>query len=245
MAPTGRAAKRMEEQTGEQASTIHRALEANFAKGGRGFVKDEQNPLEADAIIIDEVSMLDVFLMYHLLKAVKFGTRIILVGDKDQLPSVGAGNVLADIISSDIFKVVELTQIYRQSEDSMIAQNAHKINHSEMPDLKVKSSDFFYSATHEPQAVADEIVSLITERMPKYFKDIKSEDIQVIAPMKAGLAGVDNLNVLIQEKLNPKNFAKKEIELQKRIFRVGDRVMQIVNNYDHMRSIFPILGHNY
>ena len=232
MAPTGRAAKRMEEQTGEPASTIHRALEVNFASSGRGFVKNESNPLEADVIIIDEVSMLDVFLMSSLLKAVNYGTRIIMVGDKDQLPSVGAGNVLADIIASEKFRVVELTQIYRQSEDSMIAQNAHKINNSEMPDLKQKSSDFFYSATSEPGLVAKEIVSLMAERIPNYYKDISSEDIQVITPMKAGLAGANNLNVLIQEKLNPKSAGKKEIELHKRIFRVGDRVMQIVNNYD-------------
>lgn len=232
MAPTGRASKRLEEQTGEQASTIHRALEASFEKGGRGFIKNENNPLDADVIIIDEVSMLDAFLMSSLLKAVKFGTRIILVGDKDQLPSVGAGNILADIIASNLFKVVELTQIFRQSEDSMIAQNAHKINNSEMPDLSKKSSDFFYSSTSEPEAVANEIVSLITERMPKYFKDISSADIQVIAPMKAGLAGTANLNVLIQDKLNPKSPEKKQIELSKRIFRVGDRVMQITNNYD-------------
>jgi exodeoxyribonuclease V alpha subunit len=231
MAPTGRAAKRLEEQTGDEASTIHRALEANFAGNGRGFTKNETNPLEADAIIVDEVSMLDVFLMSSLLKAVNFGTRLILVGDKDQLPSVSAGNVLSDIIASDKFKVVELTQIFRQSEDSMIAQNAHKINNSEMPDLAAKSSDFFYSKTSEPTAVANEIVSLITERIPKYF-GISSDDIQIIAPMKAGVAGTTNLNVLVQEKLNPKDASKKEIELHKRIFRVGDRVMQIVNNYD-------------
>ena len=232
MAPTGRASKRMEDQTGEMASTIHRALEANFAGLARGFVKNENNPLDADVIIIDEVSMLDVFLMSSLMKAVNYGTRIIMVGDKDQLPSVGAGNVLADIISSNRFKVVELTQIYRQSEDSMIAQNAHKINNSEMPDLRQKSSDFFYSSTSEPDLVAKEIVSLMAERIPNYYKDISSDDIQVITPMKAGLAGANNLNVLIQEKLNPKENGKKEIELQKRIFRVGDRVMQIVNNYD-------------
>ena len=243
MAPTGRAAKRLEEQTGTQASTIHRALEANFAQSARGFVKNENNPLDADVIIIDEVSMLDVFLMSSLLKAVKFGTRIVLVGDKDQLPSVGAGNVLADIIASDLFKVVELTQIYRQSEDSMIAHNAHKINNGEMPDLAKKSSDFFYSATHEPQAVANEIVSLITERMPKYFSELSSEDIQVIAPMKAGVAGTNNLNVLIQEKLNPKQIGKKEIELQKRIFRVGDKVMQVVNNYDREWEKFTDFGY--
>lgn len=232
MAPTGRAAKRMEEQTGEPASTIHRALEVNFSTNSRGFVRNENNPLEADVIIIDEVSMLDVFLMSSLLKAVNFGTRIIMVGDKDQLPSVGAGNVLADIISSNRFRVVELTQIYRQSEDSMIAQNAHKINNSEMPDLKQKSSDFFYSSTNEPGLVAKEIVSLMAERIPNFYRDITSDDIQVITPMKAGLAGTNNLNVLIQEKLNPKSSGKKEIELHKRIFRVGDRVMQIVNNYD-------------
>ncbi len=232
MAPTGRAAKRMEEQTKEPASTIHRALEVQDGKSGKRFVHNEGNPLDADVVIVDEVSMLDAFLMSSLLKALNFGTRLVLVGDKDQLPSVGAGNVLADLIASNTFKVVELTQIYRQSEDSMIAYNAHKINNSEMPDLKKKSSDFFYSATYEPQAVANEIVSLVTERMPKFFEDLKSEDIQIIAPMKAGLAGVDNLNVLIQEKLNPKTSSKRQIELQKRVFREGDRVMQIVNNYD-------------
>ncbi len=243
MAPTGRAAKRLEEQTGEAASTIHRALEANFSKGGRGFMRDEGNPLDADIIIIDEASMLDVFLMHSLLKAVKFGTRIILVGDKDQLPSVGAGNVLADIIGSELFKVVELTQIFRQSDSSMIVVNAHKINHGEMPDLSIKSSDFFYSSTHEPEAVASEIVSLITKRMPMYFEGLCSEDIQVITPMKAGIAGTNNLNVLIQEKLNPREYGKKEIELQKRIFRVGDKVMQVVNNYDHEWEKYTNFGY--
>lgn len=247
MAPTGRAAKRLEEQTGEEASTIHRALEANFERSGRGFVRNENNPLDSDVVIVDEVSMLDAFLMSSLLKAVKFGSRIILVGDKDQLPSVGAGNILADIISSDLFKVVELTQIFRQSEDSMIAQNAHKINNSEMPDLSKKSSDFFYSPISDPEAVASEIVSLISERMPKYFKDISSDDIQVITPMKAGFAGTTNLNVLIQERLNPKSPDKKQIELQKRIFRVGDRVMQIQNNYDrewekYLGNGYPVYG---
>ena len=232
MAPTGRAAKRLEEQTGEPASTIHRALESNFAGGGRGFNRNENNPLETDVIIIDEVSMLDVFLMNSLLKAVSYGTRIIFVGDKDQLPSVGAGNVLADIIASNMFKVVELSQIFRQSEDSMIIVNAHKINNSEMIDLKTKSSDFFYSSVFEPERVANEVVTLMAERMPNYFKDITSDDIQVIAPMKSGIAGVDNLNVLIQDKLNPSSHRKNEFTLHKRIFREGDRVMQIINNYD-------------
>lgn len=243
MAPTGRAAKRLEEQTGEPASTIHRALESNFADGRRGFNRNEHNTLEADVIIIDEVSMLDVFLMNSLLKAVDFGTRIILVGDKDQLPSVGAGNVLADIIASEMFKVVELSQIFRQSEDSMIIVNAHKINNSEMLDLKVKSSDFFYSSVFEPDKVANEVVSLVAERMPKYFKDITSEDIQVIAPMKSGLAGVDNLNVLIQNTLNPSSFSKKEFTLHKRVFREGDRVMQIINNYDREWEKYSELGY--
>lgn len=232
MAPTGRAAKRLEEQSGEEAYTIHRALEANFQGGGRGFARNEHNPLDADVVIVDEVSMLDVALMNYLLKAINFGTRLILVGDKDQLPSVGAGNVLADIIASEKFKVVELTQIFRQSEYSMIAQNAHKINNSEMPDLKAKSSDFFYSSVSEPNAVAAEIVSLVSERMPNYFGDISSDDIQVIAPMKAGIAGVNNLNILLQEKLNPPSEEKSQFELQKRVFREGDKVMQIVNNYD-------------
>lgn len=242
MAPTGRAAKRMEEQTKEPASTIHRALEVNFTGKAHGFARNENNPLDADVIIIDEVSMLDVYLMSSLMKAVNFGTRIIMVGDKDQLPSVGAGNVLADIIASDNFKVVELTQIYRQSEDSMIAQNAHKINNGEMPDLKQKSSDFFYSSTSDPELVAKEIVSLMVERIPKYYGDITSDDIQVITPMKAGLAGVNNLNVLIQEKLNPASSGKNQLELHKRIFRVGDRVMQIVNNYDRTWEKYNSFG---
>ncbi len=230
MAPTGRAAKRLEEQTGEPASTIHRALQANFQVEGRGFVKNEHNPLEADVVVVDEVSMLDVQLFFSLLKAINYGTRLILVGDKDQLPSVGAGNVLADIIGSGKFKVVSLTQIFRQSEDSMIVVNAHKINNSEMPDLKHKSSDFFYSSTSDPNAIAEEILSLISDRLPSYF-NISSDEIQVISPMKAGAAGVNNLNLLLQQKLNPESPAKNALELQKRVFREGDKVMQIVNNY--------------
>lgn len=232
MAPTGRAAKRLEEQTGEPASTIHRALEAEFASGGRGFVRNEHNPLETDVIIVDEVSMLDVFLMCSLLKATSLGTRLILVGDKDQLPSVGAGNVLADIIASKLFSVVELTQIFRQGEDSMIIVNAHKINEGEMPDLSQKSSDFFYSSVSEPEAISQEIVSMMSERIPKYFGDITSEDIQVIAPVKAGAAGTNNLNNLLQQTLNAESGTKQELRLKTRIFREGDRVMQIVNNYD-------------
>lgn len=231
MAPTGRASKRMEEQTGEPASTIHRALEMGYSTGKLGFNRNEHNPLDADVIIIDEVSMLDVFLSYSLLRAVKLGTKIIFVGDKDQLPSVGAGNVLADILESDTIAYECLSQIFRQGEDSEIILNAHKINNGEMPDLTKQSSDFFYSSKFEPAVVASEIVDMVAERIPNY-KKISSRDIQVIAPMKSGVAGVDNLNILLQNKLNPANSDKNELAVGKKNFRVGDKVMQTSNNYE-------------
>lgn len=230
MAPTGRASKRLEEQTGEQASTIHRALEMQ-GKGEGMFARNERNPLECDVVIVDEVSMIDDFVMSSLLKAVNRGTKLILVGDKDQLPSVGAGNVLADIIASGQFEVVNLTQIFRQSEESMIIVNAHKINMGEMINLSKKSNDFFYSSVSEPEKVLKEIVSFVTTRIPAYA-NVESSDIQVIAPMKAGIAGVDNINVSLQKALNPQQEGKAEIEHGKRIFRVGDKIMQIKNNYD-------------
>ena len=232
MAPTGRAAKRLEEQTGEPASTIHRALESNFQGTGRGFARNANNPLETDVVIVDEVSMLDVFLMSSLLKAMPAGAKLILVGDKDQLPSVGAGNVLADIIASGQVKVVELDQIFRQSEDSMIAINAHKINNSEMIDLSQKSNDFFYSGASEQAEMAKKVVSLMADKIPSNFPDLTTDDVQIIAPMKVGQAGVNNLNILLQATLNPKRADDEEITLNKRTFRLGDRVMQIVNNYD-------------
>ena len=231
MAPTGRASKRMEEQTGEPASTIHRALEMGYATGKLAFNRNEHNPLDADVIIIDEVSMLDVFLSYSLLRAVKLGTKIIFVGDKDQLPSVGAGNVLADILASDTIAYECLSQIFRQGEDSEIILNAHKINNGEMPDLTKQSADFFYSSKYEPSVVANEIVEMVAERIPNY-KKISRKDIQVIAPMKSGLAGVDNLNLLLQNKLNPASVDKNELTVGKRTFRVGDKVMQTSNNYE-------------
>lgn len=230
MAPTGRASKRLEEQTGNPASTIHRALEMGYAKGKLGFNKNEHNTLDADVIIIDEVSMLDTFLTYSLLKATKLGTKIIFVGDKDQLPSVGAGNVLADILASDVVPFVMLSQIFRQGEDSQIIVNAHKINNGEMPNLTEKSSDFFYSAKFEPAVVLEEIVDMVAARIPNY-KNISWKDVQVIAPMKSGLAGVDNINLKLQDKLNPKQ-SKPQLEVGKRVFRLGDKVMQTSNNYE-------------
>ncbi|MBO4569850.1 MAG: ATP-dependent RecD-like DNA helicase [Clostridia bacterium] len=230
MAPTGRASKRLEEQTGEAASTIHRALEMQ-GKGDGMFARNEHNPLDCDAIIVDEVSMIDDFVAFNLLKAINRGTRLILVGDKDQLPSVGAGNVLADLIGSGIFTTVYLTQIFRQSETSQIITNAHKINIGEMPNLQEKSNDFFYSSTCEPEEVKDEIVELVTTRIPR-FLGVSPNDVQVIAPMKAGVSGVDNLNIALQEAINPKGLNQAQIVHGKRTFRVGDKVMQIKNNYD-------------
>lgn len=230
MAPTGRASKRLEEQTCQNASTIHRALEMGYAKSKLGFNKNEHNPLDADVVIIDEVSMLDTFLTYSLLKAVRLGTKIVFVGDKDQLPSVGAGNVLADILNSDVVPFVMLNQIFRQGENSQIIVNAHKINNSEMPDLSQKSDDFFYSSKYEPSVVIEEIVEMVATRIPS-FKNINPTDIQVIAPMKSGLAGVDNINLRLQAKLNPPQ-SKPQLEVGKRIFRLGDKVMQTSNNYE-------------
>jgi len=231
-APTGRAAKRLEEQTKESASTIHRGLENTFKGTMRSFTRNENNPLEADVIIVDEVSMVDSFLASSLFRAIKPGTRLILVGDKDQLPSVGAGNVLADLISSGEVVVNELSRIYRQSEDSMIIENAHLINKQEMPDLSKKSSDFFYSSKSDPYEVQNEIISMVETRIPSFMSGITSEDIQVITPMKAGLAGSIALNEKLQERINPPAVNKIEIEVGKRKFRVGDKVMQTANNYD-------------
>ncbi len=232
MAPTGRAAKRMEEQTGKEAATIHRALEVNFNSGRLGFNRNENNPLETDVVIVDEVSMIDVYVLSSLLRALTPRTKLILVGDKDQLMSVGAGNVLGDIIASEQVNTLTLTQIYRQAETSMIILNAHAINNGEMPDLSKKSSDFFYSSSFVPSEVASEIVDMVAERIPKFRSDIPSEKIQVIAPMKAGDAGTNNLNVLLREKLNPKDPSKAEMEFHKVIYRVGDKVMQTANNYE-------------
>lgn len=232
LAPTGRAAKRMEEQTGMEAKTIHRGLEVNFSSGKLAFARNERNPLETDVIIVDEVSMLDIKLAQSLLKAIKLGTRVIFVGDKDQLPSVGAGNVLADIIRSEEITCKELVQIYRQSDDSKIVVNAHKINNGEMPNLSEKSSDFFYSSEYEPAKVIDLIVQMVQTRIPNFNHSISSSDIQVISPIKTGLCGVNNINTALQNALNPASASKKEKEINKTIFREGDRVMQTANDYE-------------
>lgn len=232
LAPTGRASKRMEEQTGKPASTIHRGLEMGYANGKLGFTRNERNPLDADAIIVDEVSMIDVYVASALLKAVRLGTKLIFVGDKDQLMSVGAGNVLADMIASNEIPVVGLSQIYRQAEDSRIIVNAHQINNGEMPDLLAKSNDFFYSSSFNPEQVAGEIVDMVASRIPSFCKSLSPEDIQVIVPMKSGVCGAVNLNILLRERLNPESRDKEEIEVHKTVFRVGDKVMQTSNNYD-------------
>lgn len=231
LAPTGRAAKRMEDQTRRPASTIHRGLEFGYSMGKLSFAKNENNMLETDVVIVDEVSMLDIFVASALLKAMALGTKLIFVGDKDQLMSVGAGNVLSDIILSDEVTTIELTQIFRQAETSKIIVNAHMINKGEMPDL-MGGDDFFYSSSSEPDKVAEEIVDMVSRRIPNYRSDITSENIQVIAPMKAGICGTNNLNEILREKLNPKSQSKNEITIQKRVFRVGDKVMQTANNYE-------------
>ena len=231
LAPTGRAAKRLSESTGEEAKTIHRALEIDFRSKLGLFVYNEKNPLPYDVIIVDEVSMVDVVLMNSLLKAISKGSKLILVGDKDQLPSVGAGNVLADILSSHTINVTQLTQIYRQENDSLIISNAHMINEGVMPVLDNKSSDFFFDCKEERADIFNSIVSLVTQRIPSFFKIEKSK-IQVLAPLKAGECGIENINVSLQEKINPPLPTKNEIKVGQTIFREGDKIMQTANNYN-------------
>lgn len=230
LAPTGRAAKRLSESTGEEASTIHRALVVDFL-GGDTFLYNQNNKLPFDVVIVDEVSMVDIQLMYYLIRALKKGTQLVLVGDKDQLPSVGAGNVLADIIASNVVKVCELTHIYRQDEDSLIISNAHLINECKMPMLNNKSKDFFFEEKQEPNQMLSSVVNLTCSRLPKYL-NVDSSKIQVLAPMKSGVCGVDNLNKQLQDKINPPSLAKPELETERAIYRLGDRVMQITNNYE-------------
>ena len=230
-APTGRAAKRMSETTGVEARTIHRMLEVNGgAEGNAGFERNEDNPLETDVIIIDEMSMVDVSLMYHLLKAVLPGTRMILVGDVNQLPSVGAGSVLRDIIESGRFHVVRLTKVFRQAAQSDIIVNAHRINRGEPVSLDNKSMDFFFLKRFEADVIIRVAIQLIHQKLPK-FVDAAPFDIQVLTPMRKGLLGVERLNGILQQYLNPPSSDKKEHEYHDIIFREGDKVMQIKNNY--------------
>ncbi len=234
-APTGRAAKRMSETTGVEARTIHRMLELTrdpeSKTGGLDFARNESNPLEADAIIIDEMSMVDISLMHALLKAIPVGTRVIFVGDVNQLPSVGAGNVLRDMIDSHRFPVVKLTRIFRQSEESKIILNAHKINAGETIPLDNNNKDFFFLNRNDTQVIIPSIVYLVQKKIADYVKASPYE-VQVLTPMKAGELGAENLNIALQEALNPAASGKMEKELSGgRKFREGDKVMQIKNNY--------------
>ncbi|HAT4247034.1 TPA: ATP-dependent RecD-like DNA helicase [Clostridium perfringens] len=233
-APTGRAAKRMSESTGKEATTIHRMLDMGvFEKEESVFVTNaEEHSLEADVVIIDEASMIDITLMNALLKSIKVGTRLIIVGDVDQLPSVGAGNVLNDFIESGFTKVVRLKEIFRQGKESMIVVNAHKINKGEMPKLNEKGTDFFFIRNDIQEGILNTIIDLINTRLPKFNSNWdKLKSIQVLVPMKKGVLGVTNLNEKIQNVLNPKAPYKKEKEFRSMIFREGDKVMQIKNNY--------------
>ena len=230
-APTGRAAKRMSETTGFEARTIHRMLELNGGmEGNAGFERNEQNPLETDVIIIDEMSMVDISLMYALLKAVVAGTRLILVGDVNQLPSVGAGSVLKDIIDSGMFHTVKLTKIFRQASTSDIIVNAHKINRGEPVSLDNKSMDFFFLKRYDADKIINVTLQLIKQKLPK-FVGASEYDIQVLTPMRKGLLGVERLNTVLQMYLNPPDASKREKEYGSTLFREGDKVMQVKNNY--------------
>ena len=233
-APTGRAAKRMTEATGYQASTIHRLLELSGmmddSSAAVHFERNEDNPLEADVIIIDEMSMVDISLMHALLRAVQVGTRLILVGDVNQLPSVGPGRVLKDVIDSQCFRVVKLNKIFRQATESDIVMNAHKINRGEPVKIDNKSKDFFFLKRYDADVIVAGIVYLVQKKLPPYV-NAKPLDIQVLTPMRKGLLGVERLNEVLQKYLNPPDAKKKEKETGKGLFREGDKVMQIRNNY--------------
>lgn len=240
-APTGRAAKRMTEATGLEAKTIHRLLEC---KPPEGYQKDEENPLEGDVLIVDECSMIDIVLMNSLLKAIPQNMRLIMVGDIDQLPSVGAGNVLRDIIDSGSFPVVRLTRIFRQAQTSRIIMNAHRINEGKNPDISNgKDSDFFFIENEDPEAVVPRIVDLVKTKLPNYYH-VESKQIQVLTPMQRGVVGATNLNLALQEALNPTEtevfmrgrgavmMPKDTLRRSGFAYRAEDKVMQIKNNYD-------------
>lgn len=229
-APTGRAAKRLSQSTGSDAKTIHRLLGFEVRGDKLQFKYNRNNTLPCDVVIVDELSMVDVSVMYSLLSALENGTRLVLVGDKDQLPSVGAGNVLADIIRSGVIEIRYLTHIYRQSEDSLIVSNAHLINKGQMPEINNHSRDFFVMNFNDFQQVSDTVVELVTTRLPK-FTGLPSSEIQVLGALKNGVAGVENLNLRLQQALNPRVYGKSEIHVGKNVLREGDRVMQTVNNY--------------
>ena len=233
-APTGRAAKRLTEATGFEAKTIHRLLETGYLDENErpSFGRNEKNPLDADVIIIDEMSMVDIFLMESLVKGVKPGAKVILVGDVDQLPSVGPGNVLKDIIASGKIKTVRLTEIFRQAEESMIVVNAHRVNRGEKPILNAGSKDFYFIERRDANSILKTVVELCREKIPVHFGYDPVRDIQVLTPTKKGPVGVASLNMEIQNVLNPRNRYKKEKAFTTFTFREGDKVMQIKNNYN-------------
>ncbi|MCR5530755.1 MAG: ATP-dependent RecD-like DNA helicase [Lachnospiraceae bacterium] len=246
-APTGRAAKRMTEATGREARTIHRLLEVSRMGDENGefrrgmFQRNEDNPLEADIVIIDEMSMVDIYLMNALLHAVPVGTRLILVGDSNQLPSVGPGNVLRDILASGAFPIVCLTKIFRQAEESDIIVNAHRINNGEEIRLDNKSKDFFMMRRSDPQVIIREVCQLVRDKLPKYVKTTAAE-IQVLTPMRKGELGVENLNRVLQEYINPPEEGRQEYETRGVCFREGDKVMQIKNNYQMEWEVRGVRG---
>ena len=244
-APTGRAAKRMTEQTGWPAQTIHRLLEFSGApdeegkQGGLHFAKNAEMPLECDALIVDEMSMVDSYIFYSLLQAIPYGTRLILVGDVNQLPSVGAGNVLKDIIASGCFPVATLSRIYRQEEGSDIVFNAHRINHGEHLTITNKSKDFFFIPRRNARETLEEVKVLIKDNLPGYLK-VSPLDIQVLAPMRRNETGVENLNTELQRLLNPPAHGKAEKQRGDAVFRVGDKVMQIKNDYRREWKVYGV-----
>jgi len=249
-APTGRAAKRMTEATGREAKTVHRLLEVDFGDGDKSskrddsaplvFKRGENNYLDEDAIIIDEASMLDTVLTASLLKAVRPGARIVFIGDADQLPSVGAGNVLCDILDSGVLPSVRLSKIFRQAEESLIVTNAHAINRGEMPRLDVKDRDFFFMPRESDAQIASTVASLCAERLPRAYGD--PEGIQVISPTRRGNSGTDKLNSVLQAAINPPARGKKEHKFRDTVFRTGDRVMQVRNNYELEWTRYGKLG---
>ncbi|RQD72234.1 MAG: ATP-dependent RecD-like DNA helicase [Tindallia sp. MSAO_Bac2] len=232
-APTGRAAKRMTETSGKEASTIHRLLEMGFSEetGEHYFGRDEENPLEADFLIIDEVSMVDILMMRHLLRAIGPATTLILVGDVDQLPSVGPGAVLKDIINSGIIQVIRLTEIFRQARESLIVMNAHSINQGEEPTLNHRDRDFFFMKEENPHQALEKIRQLLTRRLPEHYLFDPIKDIQVLTPTKKGITGTVNMNQHLQEVLNPPDASRRERNFGSKTFREGDKIMQIRNNY--------------
>jgi len=232
-APTGRAAKRISDLTGKEAKTIHRLLEVTYDSGGRlTFKHNESDPLNCDVLVIDEMSMVDILLFESLLRALRLNCRLIMVGDSDQLPSVGAGNLLKSLIESKCLPVIELKEIFRQAQESCIVTNAHKIVNGEFPDLTQKNNDFFFFRRSQADTATELVADLVKNRLPKAYGYSPVDDIQVISPSRKGVTGIIELNKVLQNQLNPQDKMKKEIKNAVYIFREGDKIMQTKNNYD-------------